>query len=348
VLYFFLVVILVMTFGDTIKYLNYKKTLKQNFSSKNKNNTQQIGEDYSLIFDKLQYDFNQKDSENILKINQLYELYEGKKNGFDIHSAGVELNKNVSFGKYQIFLINRKYIIESSTYKNDIGYDLSQFKVVKNLIDSIFNKEILLNVSPIKIDSSSMQFKRYLLRRSNDGKYLLQVGFVLDIYEDLKNKYHSIKGKNHLEVFLATENVVQKLEFEKKIHTKRSLQEGWKSTKSFLSQLVNDLRIKNGHLTTLLDSDIKDKSIQINKEIDKLFDDEKLLYNLDLSKSHLSIYSITNSLFNKSVETILIVKTVYPTTELEKDIKTIFNQFIFQLVFIIVIFGLIVPVHPLI
>ena len=341
VLYFFLVVILVMTFGDTVKYLNYKKTLKQNFLRKHINETQQIREGYRLIFDKLQYDFNLSESKNISKIDQLFELYKGKQNGFDIHNAAVELNKNVSFGKYQVFLINREYIIEKATYENDIGYNLGQYKVVKNLIDSIFKKEIPLDISPIKIDSSSMHFKRYLLKRSNDGKYLLQVGFVLDIYEELKKKYHSTKGENLLELYLATENVVQKLEFDKTPHTKQSLQESWMNTKSFLSQLVNDLRIKNGHITTLLDSDINDKSIQINKEIDQLFDDGKLLYNLDLSKSHISIYSITNSLFNKSVETKLIVKTVFLTAELEEDIKAMFNQFMFQLVFIIVVFGLI-------
>ena len=212
---------------------------------------------------------------------------------------------------------------------------------MRNLFDSIFNKEVPLDISPIKVDSSSMQFNRYILKRSNDGKYLLQIGFTLDIYKELKEKYHSIKGKKALELYLATEYVIQKIELDKTVHAKLSLQNSWENTKSYLSQLVNDLQIENGHLNILLDSDIKDKSIQINKEIGQLFNDGKLLYNLDLSKSQLSTYSITNGLFNKSSETILLVKIIYSTTELEEDIKSIFNQFIFQLVFIIIILGLI-------
>ncbi|MBF0194462.1 MAG: response regulator [Magnetococcales bacterium] len=212
---------------------------------------------------------------------------------------------------------------------------------MRDLLESIFNKEVSIDISPIKIDSSSMQFKRYIHKRSNDGKYILQIGFVLDRYEELEKKYLSIKGTNDLELYLANENSIQKMEFEKSVFTKQSLQHGWEKTKIFLSQLVNDLRIKNDHLTTLLNSNIKNKSIRINKEIDHIFDHGKLLYNLDLSKNHLSIYSITNGLLNKSVETKLIVKTVYLTTELEEDIKAMFNQFILQLVFIIVILGFI-------
>ncbi len=337
VLSFFLVVILVMTIGDTIKYLNYKKTLEQNFLSKNINETQQIREDYRLIFDKFQYDFNLKEQENILKINRLYELNKENQNNFDIHNAAIELNKNVSFGKYHVFLINKEYIVENATYDKDIGYNLGQYKVLRDLFDSIFNKEIPIDISPIKFDSSSMQFKRYLLKRANNGKYLLQIGFVLDINEELKNKHFSTVDRSKLELYLANENVIQKMFYEKTNNPKLGLQYDWEITKLFLSKMVNDLQIKNSNLTTLLNSDIKDKSIQINKEIDQLFDNGELLYNLDLSKSQLPIYSITNGLFNKSSETKLIVKTVYSTTELEEDIKSIFNQFIFQLVFIIVI-----------
>ena len=72
--------------------------------------------------------------------------------------------------------------------------DLGQFKVLKNLFDSVFTKKIDIDISPIKIDSSSMNFTRFLLKLSDDGKYILQIGFVLDIYKELQKGYLSIRN----------------------------------------------------------------------------------------------------------------------------------------------------------
>ncbi|MBF0265642.1 MAG: HAMP domain-containing histidine kinase [Gammaproteobacteria bacterium] len=341
ILSFILLIFAITIVGDTIKYQDYSNTLSQNFINKYVNVTQQIREDYRLLFDKLQYDFNKTEANNVSKINQLYELYKNDSNNFNIESAVNELNKDVSFGSYQIFLINKDYIIEQASYKNDIGYNLGQYKVLRNLFDSIFNKKVAIDISPIKIDSSSMQFKRYLLKRSNDGKYLLQIAFVLDFFKELKHKYLSIKDWGQLELYLATENIIQKIEFEKQSFTKQSLELGWKKTKFFLSQLVNDLRIKKNNITVLLNSNINDKKIQVNSEIDKLFTDDKLAYKLDLSKHQLSIYSITDGLFNKSIETKLIIKSIYNTKELADDLQSTLNHALAQILFILITLGFI-------
>ena len=69
---FFLLVIMVVIIGDVIKFQNYRKMLIQNYSNKYIHVTQQIREDYRLLFDSLQYDFDKSESENLSKLNQLY------------------------------------------------------------------------------------------------------------------------------------------------------------------------------------------------------------------------------------------------------------------------------------
>ena len=120
----------VIIIGDTVKYQTYKQTLIQNYKNKYINKTQQIRENYRLLFDKLQYDFGKAESENVSKINQLLKIYERDKSDFNLQDAVDELNKDKIFGEYQIFFINKKYIIEKASYKNDLGMDLSQFKVL--------------------------------------------------------------------------------------------------------------------------------------------------------------------------------------------------------------------------
>jgi len=342
---FFVLIFMVLGVGDTIKYHNYRNTLIQNFTNKHINDTQQIREDFRLLFDKLQYDFRSVETENISKINQLYEIYKRDGHNFNIKNAVDELNKEVSFGRYQLFLINKEYIIEKSSYKNDIGYNLGQYSIFRALFDSMFDKKVAIDISPIKIDSSSLHFKRYLLKLSDDGQYLLQIGFVLDIFKELKEKYSSIEDENALKLYLSNQNFIQYIDFDKKTYTKQSLQYSWEQTKNFISQLSNDLQfnntLSNKNISTLLNSNINDKPIQINYEIDKLFTDDKLIDNLNLSKHQLSVYSITDGLFNKSIETKLLIETHHSTKELEEDLQITFNQTILQLIIIFVILGLI-------
>jgi len=335
---------MVLIFGDTIKYHNYRNTLIQNFTNKHINDTQQIREDFRLLFDKLQYDFSSVETKNISKINQLYKIYKRDGHNFNIKNAVDELNKGVSFGRYQLFLINKEYIIEKASYKNDIGYNLGQYSIFRALFDSMFDKKVAIDISPIKIDSSSMHFKRYLLKPSDDGQYILQIGFVLDIFKELKEKYSSIEDENELKLYLSNQNFIQRIDFDKKTYKKQSLQMSWVNTKKFLSQLANDLQfgntLSNKNIATILNSNINDKPIQINYEIDKLFTDDKLIYKLNISKHQFTIYSITDGLFNKSIETKLILKKHYSTKELEEDLHSTFNQTILQLIIILVILGL--------
>jgi len=344
ILSFFVLIFMVLIFGDTIKYHNYRNTLIQNFTNKHINDTQQIREDFRLLFDKLQYDFSSVETKNISKINQLYKIYKRDGHNFNIKNAVDELNKGVSFGRYQLFLINKEYIIEKASYKNDIGYNLGQYSIFRALFDSMFDKKVAIDISPIKIDSSSMHFKRYLLKPSDDGQYILQIGFVLDIFKELKEKYSSIEDENELKLYLSNQNFIQRIDFDKKTYKKQSLQMSWVNTKKFLSQLANDLQfgntLSNKNIATILNSNINDKPIQINYEIDKLFTDDKLIYKLNISKHQFTIYSITDGLFNKSIETKLILKKHYSTKELEEDLHSTFNQTILQLIIILVILGL--------
>jgi signal transduction histidine kinase len=313
-----------MSVGQYIIYHNYKHSLIGVYKNKQIYKSQQIREDYRLLIDQLQYDFRNFENQNISKINQLYEIYKREKKNFDIKKAVDELNKDVFFGEYQISLINKDYIIEKSSYEKDIGYNFGQYKAVKDLIQSVFDKKIDIDISAPKLDSSSMNFTRFVLKLSDDGRYLLQIGYVLNIYNSLKTKYQQYSKQTvSLNLYLASEYIFQEINFSDKIFLKTSIFEGWENSKSLLSSLYK--HTNNTKLQEIIDSDIKNKPLKISNELSEIFNNEnKLISYLDLNSNKLFIYSITDGLFNKTNETKLIIKIEYSTNELQNDISSVF------------------------
>ncbi|MGB4497207.1 MAG: hypothetical protein WBI40_00785, partial [Methylococcaceae bacterium] len=330
---FFLLAIMVIVVGDAIKFKNYRATLIQNYSNKYINITQQIREDYRLLFDRLQYQFDKHEAVNISKLNQLYKIYKRDGKHFNVDKAAEELNKDVYFGHYEVFVINKDYIIEDGSYKVDIGLSFSQAMIAKKAISSIFNKTAAIDISPVLIDSSSMGFNRYFIRLSHDEKYVLQIAFLLDFSKELKEKYNLTKNFGLIKLYLCNA-ILHKFEFDKTSYTKKSAEENWQETKNFMFQIVDDLSMKDNRLEVLTKLDIKNNEIHINELIDKLFNDDKLLNHLNLSQHQFIIYSITDGVFNKLKGTKLIVKKTYSTDSLEKDIQATFIQSVIQLLLI--------------
>lgn len=147
-MFFFLLVMMVIVIGDAIKFQAYRNTLIQNYSHKYTYITQQIREDYRLLFDKLQYEFNQHETVNISKLNQLLKIYKRDSTHFNVDKAAEELNKDVYFGHYEVFLINKDYIIEDASYKTDIGLDFGNMMDIRELMSSIFTKKAVIDISP--------------------------------------------------------------------------------------------------------------------------------------------------------------------------------------------------------
>ncbi len=350
----FLIVAGILIAGATVSHINHKNIIIENFVSKHINEVQQAREQYRIKLDKLQHDFVLKEQENIRKLSQLYDLYKVDKNKLDIDLAARELNKDITFGSYQAFIINKDYIIERSSYANDLGYELGQHKLLVDLFDSLFKKEVSVDISPIQIDSSSMQFKRYLLRLSSDSKYLLQIAFALDFEAPLQEDVATPAGRRSFDLFLANDNLIQPIDLDPVDLKKESLAHGWEHTKIFLSEMSNDLGKSNyAKISDLLSLDITINRMQINRELGLMFAEDKAIHFLDMASKQLSIYSITNSLFNKGTETKLILRAKYTTEKLEKQLDRARYQMIvpllLSLIALLLIYRLLVrhAVNPL-
>jgi len=207
-------ILLLLFLGLSTQYYFTKKIIMRGFRDKTYKDSLRIKENFRLAFDKIQYDFKVHEAINIKKLNFAVNYIHNNKN-YSIDALEEELNKDLVFGKYEVFIINRDYIIEDTSYKPDIGLDLGVYKSTKMLYDSIFNKEIDIDISPPKIDSASMNLKRYILKLSKDEKKIIQISYVLDSYKIMKNLYINLKDTvGSLDIYVLSKYMIQKLEFQ--------------------------------------------------------------------------------------------------------------------------------------
>ena len=330
----FFLLLVTLTSSFIVQYNFSKKTITDNYQNKYYNQTLHVREDFRIALDKVQYNFKITESQNIKKLNQLYEIYKTSTTNFDINKTVEILNKDVQFGKYQIFLINKDKVIEDTSYKNDIGLDLGQFKLVEELLQSIFDKKINIDVSVPILDSLSMNLKKYIIRLSHDEKYILQIGFVLDINEILNEiDQKAFNSADEVNLYLATEFSFQKIQKKTNQIKNISLKEHSTSTKIFFTNL--NTYLKRDDIRRIINTDIQEETINFNKILTKLFiNDDKLLYFEDNNDNKIHYYSITNGLFNNNDELKLIINLNYSRNSLQEDI----NRNFLYLIIIILIF----------
>ena len=107
----FIIITILVDIGLTLQYNKSKQSHIETFKNKQYIKTLHIRENFRLLFDKIQYDFRKVELQNIQKLNYLYEKYKQSNGKLDIEKTVKELNSDISYGEYQIFLINQNYIV---------------------------------------------------------------------------------------------------------------------------------------------------------------------------------------------------------------------------------------------
>ncbi|MGB3751561.1 MAG: GGDEF domain-containing protein [Arcobacteraceae bacterium] len=281
-----------------------------------------------ILLDKVQYNFKSAESENEKKLDELYHIYKLTGKNFNIDKTAEILNEDVKFGRYQIFLINKNNIVEHASYKADIGLDLGKFKYIEELFQSIFDKKTNINVSVPILDTFSMNLKKYLIRLSNDDKYIIQLAFVID-FKDILQEIHqnNVRIAKNINIYFATQFSFQKVEFGKFHKKKYNLIESLKDTKTFFSTINKSLF--NENIEKLINLDTQKEAVNYNKAILTIFKDKNtLLYFADNQEELFHYYSITNGIFNIQDEFQIIISFDYSMDDLNTDIDNIFSNLV--------------------
>ena len=337
--FFFASLFIIVFSGLYYQYTASNKITSVNFKNSNYTKSLEMREKFRSIFDKLEYQFIQAEGQNIDKLEQLSTLYNNQKSHLNLKQMEDELNRNVNFGKYEIFMINQDYIIEKASYEKEIGFDLGQFKTVRELFNKIFNKNIKLDISSPKLDLDS-KLKRYLVKVSDDGKYILQIGFALDYSEEIsKQLQYLLTETSQTSLYMATEFFIQDINI-KAIDFKSKADHN-AYTHSLTQDFLFDINqaLKSDEIERLATSDTR--KISLNKTLVKLIPlNEKLISFTDKKKNTLNFYSSTGSLFGEKSDTLLFIKTSFPLAPLDSDLRANLNTFLFISILILLVLTL--------
>jgi signal transduction histidine kinase len=314
--FFFSLIIILIVY---LQYYKAKEILFNNFINKHKIESLTIKDKFKNVFDKSLYIYKIHEKLNIkntFKLNEFY--YNGY---FDIFKASYMLNSTLDIGKYEVFQIDRNYKIVNGTYTPDIGYDLGKFPAFRKILDDVFSGKKKIDISPIYLDVASKNLKQYYLVRSSDGKYLLQLAYVLDIYPELKEVYRFVKpAVKDLKLYLVSKYLIYPVNFEKRFSKKLPLNQIWAFSKNFLLYLSSNKDIA------------KKSNTEIMNYVIKIFKrHNNIVYKIE--NNTLKIFILINGIINNE-DNRLIIETDFNLLPLKKAEDKLFENFLIILILI--------------
>lgn len=97
--------------------------------------------------------------------------------------------------RYNVYLINRDFVVEYTTFPNDLGLDFKLYPDVPKLFEEQFENPSHFDISPPFHEASEGGFKRYMTQRSMDGKYIIQLSQSLKGNDSLNTLMLDLKAQ---------------------------------------------------------------------------------------------------------------------------------------------------------
>jgi hypothetical protein len=242
------VIVAIVTLALFLQYNFAKEKIEQSYLEKYYSQSRNAKEDIKFIRDSVEYKFMLNKTSNIQALNKVYDIYEKSDGNLDVEKSVKILNKDLEYGTYEIALINKQYIVEKTSYAFEFGFDLGEFSNIKSLLRDVFNDRDKMDISVPIYEASSGKLKKYLTRRSYDGKYIIQVAYVLDFVYILNEKKRVNNATQ--EIYLTDANaMVDTTLFSK--NKKVSLEDSQKQTKALLQKLKKYTNIDQNKIDAL-------------------------------------------------------------------------------------------------
>jgi len=335
VIFIFFIIVTIVTFIFIyIQYNSSKKILVQSYINKFAFQSLQIKEKFKNVFDRALYIFKTHEETDVGKLYLLPFFYE---NGYmDLDNVAKVLNSDIKKGHYEIFMINRKYKVVKATYKPDIGYDLGKLPAFRKVLNDVFDGKEEINISNIFLDIASMNLKKYYLIRSPDKKYLLQLAYVVDIYNDLKKIYDFVRPSvKDLDIYFVNKYLIYKINMKKRYQKKAPLLTLYKNSYKILNEII---KCDESGENKKLQLQFGDKNAFLFKKVVDLFKkNNNIIKKFNYDKNELVMYTLINSVFDQT-DNRVIIKTVYDIGSMKKDLDKLLNNLFLTFAFLILIF----------
>lgn len=163
-------------------YFNFVKVqnlTRERLNLESMNNALIVSKKLSRLNDAIAIEYEKYDDDMYIALKKTQSYI--KENGRDtsLEPLQKELNAQENGVVFNIYLINRDYIIDKTTFEPDLNLD---FHVIPNsikLLENVYENPDTIDLSAPMYERITSEYVRYIVQKSYDGEYLVQVSMKI-------------------------------------------------------------------------------------------------------------------------------------------------------------------------
>ncbi len=132
------------------------------------------------LYDRIANEYEEREGEMYLALKEAQTYFEVNGRGASLEVLKAQLMQGREGSIYDVCLINRRYIIEATTYKADLGLDFHGLPKAHMVLQEVLDDPEMIDLSVVLHSGSYMNMRRYIVQHAVDGEYMVQLGLTLD------------------------------------------------------------------------------------------------------------------------------------------------------------------------
>ena len=161
-------------------YYLLKKATEKSIEMESLNRTFYVNKEMAGLYNRISdaYESREVEMYEALRYAQRYFKSHGREASLESLKQRLISDHNESI--YEVFQINEAYVIDRTTYPNDLGLDFKHWQSPYRLLQDIYDHPGKIDLSMIIHSASYVDMRRFIVQRAEDDSYLIQLGLTLE------------------------------------------------------------------------------------------------------------------------------------------------------------------------
>lgn len=165
---------------SSVGYYFLKQATEKAIEMESLNRAYAVTKQMGGLYDRIANEYEEREDEMYLALKEAQTYFEVNGRGASLEVLKAQLMQGREGSVYDVFLINRRYIIEATTYKEDLGLDFKGLPKAHMVLQEVFVDPEMIDLSVVLHSGSYMNMRRYIVQHAIDGEYMVQLGLTID------------------------------------------------------------------------------------------------------------------------------------------------------------------------
>ncbi|MDF1880015.1 HAMP domain-containing histidine kinase [Sulfurimonas sp. MAG313] len=217
----YLLIFLVTGVSVTYMYVSYqqiKESTRASLNTESINRAYEVTKKMSALNDKAVWEYDKYNNEMYEALRHAQKYFEKNGQNASLEVLRKELNDNLDNLSYHIYLVNKEYVIQSTSFKPDKGLDFHVIPEALKVMIKTFKNPNYIDLSSAINDTLSNRYKKYIVQKAKNKDYLIQISVSIEDKQTLKNlldqAYADIPNLLDTEIYVLFLNDVKNIAFD--------------------------------------------------------------------------------------------------------------------------------------